>query len=531
MEENPNEPPFQITSQPYSLEEFYEKHDFPQIVCAAGGYFGVRKEDTISVGQELLLFFVKTSQVIVASELSNTRRSAGQQYYIPLNSLLWFVPQECVSEGDKLGGGSSHCQEYKTVGDLLKRKGVLPKVVKVCKTFNGKSAQSSVMAGELIFPQTVLKRNKLLECLSSKNQVLQLEFSCEGNFSIHPKDIKMHIADFIYHFNNFPISVMVINDQIVPKPSVSLSTGTILSLKESKSLQSYIYSTDIFGKKNYPLMEMPMSIPIQIQCIQYANLDVRPIYHVIRHAYENFKPSMVKQKILPTQNRLYEEVQKDDGTTHIYDLERPSRIYDRIPGKVEGTKDTSTCPTHKPVKTSSSYTEKSPFQPSLNRLPIPPRSPIEISKVTKSIPSASTLPVKITDGNVRGGKKSSVPIKQSTAVSIYDDVVATKSYHPKSSSGPSSNVTTTYSSKEDNVAYLKAFSLNNILQLLDNMNLGEHKKSFKDEQIDGEIIVHLNKADLIDLGVIKNIHQTRLLKLIDGSMSAKKYYQHATTII
>ena len=535
MEENPDEPPFQITSQPCSLEAFYEKHDFPQMVCAAGGYFGVRPEDTISVGQELLLFFVKTSQVIVASKLSNTSRSAAaQQYYIPLNSLLWFVPHEYISKGDD----SSHCQDYKTVGDLLKRKGVLPKVVKVCKTYTGKSAQSSVMAGELIFPQKVQKRNKVLECLSSKNELLLLEVSCEGNFSIRPKDIKMHIADFIHHFNDFPMSVMVINDQTITKASVSLSTGTILSLNESKSLQSYIYSTDIFGKKNYPLIEMPMSIPIQIQCIKYANLDVKPIYHAIQHAFENFKPSMVKQKILHTQNRLYEEVQKDDGTAHIYDLERPSRIYERIPGKVEGTKDASTCPTHKLVEKSPSYTEKSQFQSPLNRFPIPPKSPKKISNshavlstgITKSIPSAPPLPVRFAYTNLRGGKKPPVAIKQSTEVSTYDDVIATKPYHFKSSSGPSSNFTTAYSSKEDNVAYLKEFSLNNVLQLLDNMNLGEHKKSFEDEQIDGEIIVLLGRADLIDLGVTKSIHQTRLLKLIDGSVSAKKYHQHGTTI-
>ena len=76
------------------------------------------------------------------------------------------------------------------------------------------------------------------------------------------------------------------------------------------------------------------------------------------------------------------------------------------------------------------------------------------------------------------------------------------------------------------MAYLKTFSLANMLQLLDNMNLGEYKKQFKDERIDGEIIVHLDKGDLVELGVSKNIHQTRLLKLIDGTMSAKKY-QHA----
>ena len=532
MEENSFQP-FQITSQPYNLEEFHKKHDFPQIVCTVSGYFGVRKEDIISVGQELLLFFVKTSQVIVALNLSQ-KRPAGEQYYIPLNSSLWFVPHE----GDRPPNDNDHCQEYKTIGDLLKRKGELPKVVKVCKTYNGKSAKSSVVAGDLIFPMKVLKRRKLLECLNSRNEVLLLERACEGNFSIHPMDVKMHVAEFICHFSeDFPITVMVINDRMRSNASFSLSTGTVLSLKECKSLKSYIYSTDIFGKKNYPLIEMPTSIPIQIQCIEYANLDMTPIYNAIQYAYENFKPSMVKRKIFSTEHGLYEEIEKEDGSTHIYDLEKPNRIYESIPGRVKSAKDVknSTCT---PVKMPSSFTEKPPLPPPRNKFPITVKTPTEISNfhpvlsssATKCTASVPTSPASA-NSNISGSNQSSVTLKKSTVPpsDIYDDtVIITKPYQSKSSSLPSPTATAAFhGSKEENMAYLKGFTLDDVLQLLDNMNLGEHKRSFKDELIDGEIIVHLNKADLIDLGVIKNIEQKRLLKLIDGSMSARKYISSA----
>ena len=108
-----------------------------------------------------------------------------------------------------------------------------------------------------------------------------------------------------------------------------------------------------------------------------------------------------------------------------------------------------------------------------------------------------------------------------------DDPTA-QPYHDKLTPVPSTNattITTIPGRKEENVAFVKTLTLDNMLQLLDNMNLGQYKKRFKDERIDGEIIVHLDKGDLVELGVIKNIHQTRLLKLIDGSMSAKKYQQ------
>ena len=412
----------------------------------------------------------------------------------------------------------------------------------MCKTYNGKSAQSSVVAGELIFPQKLLKRNKVLECLNNKHERLQLEFACEGNFSIRPMDVKMHMAELVQHFNDFPISVMVISNHAKSKTSFSLSTGTILSLKESKMLQSYIYSTNIFGKKSYPLMELPLSIPIEIQCIEYANLDMGPIYNAILHAYENFKPSMVKQTISSTDHGLYEEVQKDDGTTHIYDLEKPNRIYESISGKVKGTKDVINdrfYPTHAPVKNSSSFTKTPPpFPPPRPTFPVTVKNPhrislppvSSISTATKSTTSSTPTSPAGTTSHMGSGKKYSVIVKKSPMVYEEDTAIATTApYHNKSSPSPIPSTTAAtafHDNKEENVAYLKSFSLDNILQLLHNMNLGEHKKNFTDEQIDGEIIVHLNKADLVDLGVIKNIHQTRLLKLIDGSISAKKYHQH-----
>ena len=515
--------PFQITSQPYSLEEFYKKYDFPQIVRVARGYFGTREEDIISVDQELLLFFVKTSQVIVASS------QTPEQYYISLNSSLQFVP---YSASDTSVGNIEHCHKhiYRTVADLLDRKAELPKVVRVCKTYNGKSAQTSVVAGELIFPkifsvlQTVSNRRTVLECLNSKKELLQLELTCEGNFSFHPMDVKMPIAKFIQYFSDFPISVIVINDCKGSSKSFSLPTGTILSLKESKTLQSYIYTIDIFGKKKYPLEELPMTVPIQIQCIEYADLDIKPIYNAIKFTYENFKPSLVKRKIFSTQHELYEEIQKDDDSTHIYNLERPSRIYDEnAPKSFKSVKHTN-YPYSTPVKTSS---EAPPIPPPRHRLPVAAKNLYRISECHPVSSINRKLSVPVSDSSytkITGTKESSamfkIPVQPSRDIAF---VPKTERQGNNASSVPPTSVITMHSSKQENVAYLKTLSLSSMLQLLDNMNLGVHKKSFKDELIDGEIMVHLSRQDLGDLGISKSIHQKRLLKFIDGSVSAKKY--------
>ena len=608
-----------ITSKPYSLETFYKEYQLPQIVSVVGGHLGVTEEYSMSEGEELVLFFAKSSQVVIATP----NRNKSEWYYIPLNSSLQFVPYDSLVKGEE------QFEQFKTVEDLLNRKGDLPKVVKVSKTYDGKSPQLSVVAGELIFPKKVsvsFRRKKTLECLNSKNKLLKLEPTCEGNFSINPADVKLYLVELLHYFQDFPITATVINDHVGRSKSCSLTTGTVLSLGEPKQLQTYICSTDVLGKMNYPLMELPMSMPIEIQCIEYPNFDMKPIYSKIQHTYENFKPSLISKNMfnaqstsmLATQQALYEEIHHDDNTTNIYDLEKPSLIYDSIPAQFTcsndvGDKNIYTVPTssapidptprlpptrrrsadmHPPISQpidqlvgvgdvsnkniytvpmSSANVDPTPLLPPTRRcstdmhppmsqsfedtgaplppLP-PPRNSLSVSKRASSTampipPTPSTKSDNVVD-NVTPHNET-VPLNTAfspgsneeptvamPSLQVSDNPLVT-TVTPKqvvnqnsTSSIPSTeNVLTTTAyvggSKEENVAYLKSFSLDSLLQLLENMNLGQYKDNFENEQIDGEMIVHLEREDLVDLGVDKSIHQTRLLKLIDGSVSAKKY--------
>jgi len=624
LPEEPVQPPT-VTSKPYDLETFYKTFEFPQIVSVVGGHLGVTEEYSMSEGEELVLFFGKSSEVVVASSERNS-----EWYYIPLNSSLQFVPCQYSSTSDTSTKGEEYYQQYKTVADLLNRKGELPKVMKASKTYTGKSAQSSVVAGDLIFPQKVLvsfRRKKVLECLNSKNELLKLELNCEGNFSINPADVKMYLAELVHYFKDFPISAMIINEHKGRSKSSSLTTGTVLSLEKPKALQSYICSTDIFGKMNYPLMELPMSMPIEVQCIEYPDFDMKPVYTKIQHTYENFKPSMITKNMfdaqstskLTTQQELYDEIQSNDDNTYIYNLEKPSLIYDSIPEKFS-------CPANVidqdlysiPAKKSFSVVDKAPpippprkYSPPTARkenpyhvsdlFPVPPKPSTEseeiirnnvtsdtvssldsneeatiptkqfLSLVNKAPPLArpreyspttarkekDILPlpskpstesdeiirsnvtsdtVSFSDGNEEVAIKTStllskddpsVTVENSSHISSCNPIPSTcgNKIFPRSASTSQMIDAASYvdCTKEENVAYLKTFTLFDMLQLLDNMNLGQYKENFKDEQIDGEMLVHLERTDLVDLGVSKTIHQTRLLKLIDGSVSAKKY--------
>jgi len=82
---------------------------------------------------------------------------------------------------------------------------------------------------------------------------------------------------------------------------------------------------------------------------------------------------------------------------------------------------------------------------------------------------------------------------------------------------------------EQNMAYLQSLGCSDMLHLLDRMNLGQHKDSFKQEQVDGTLFTKLTATDLGELGITKSIHQKRLLSLIDGTVSARKFIGSKTS--
>ena len=79
--------------------------------------------------------------------------------------------------------------------------------------------------------------------------------------------------------------------------------------------------------------------------------------------------------------------------------------------------------------------------------------------------------------------------------------------------------------REANKTYLQSLSRSDVLQLLDKMNLSQHKASFQEEQVDGTTLAVLSENDLKELGVMKGVQIKRLLKLIEGEVSAKDFLE------
>lgn len=54
------------------------------------------------------------------------------------------------------------------------------------------------------------------------------------------------------------------------------------------------------------------------------------------------------------------------------------------------------------------------------------------------------------------------------------------------------------------------------------MNLHKYVEAFKEELVDGEIFQELDESVLVDeLGITSKIHRIRLMKIINGKVSAR----------
>ena len=67
------------------------------------------------------------------------------------------------------------------------------------------------------------------------------------------------------------------------------------------------------------------------------------------------------------------------------------------------------------------------------------------------------------------------------------------------------------------------FVLSQVLKILDCMNLGQYKETFKTENISGEVLVEFDDEDILEyeLGVKSKLHRIRLVKLMAGCYSVQ----------
>ena len=452
---------------------------FPCLVQISSGCCG-RKDypmGSLSKGEELLIFFTKRATVVPAYKPGKS----AEMYRIPMCSTFQFG---LIS--DQPNGAETENYNFDNITDILSQTRELPKVIKVLKSCVGKTEESSVSGGTLIFPKRVIthtdkkgKEKMELVCANDSNdKTLILKLPCIGNFSTHPSDVKMSILQYISHINVFPVTLQVFNYNKILCGESHIDPGTEFVLNNPTEVKSYICSKDIFGEKNYPLLEVPVEAPVTVLCKEeHDGVNMMSVHDVAKVLYDNFNLSKIKNYVpfceessYEIQDELYKEI-TPNVTKEYYELTSPVNEHDY------------------------EYIDTEVKQHKTTNLPSPLLSPQKPPKKSCFPPSCNTLP------------------KQTSQ----DHPLRTIQPQKKNLSMPREPQLT----EERNKAYLQSLSRRDVLQLLDNMNLSQYKESFKEEQIDGTILAALSGDDLKELGVTKGVQIKRLLRLINGTMSAK----------
>ena len=457
----------------YNLENFVNEFPLPQLVSVTEGHYGLTEDFSMSEGMELVLFFKKKTQAVVAVKECET-----DPYYIPLNCSLQFSSYQ--------HNGTEHLTKsyyYKTVEDLIQRSDGLPKVVKVLKSYKGNSYY--MIQGELIFPKRILGQGKrrVLEYLNGSKERMKAKFSCAAGFSTNPSDTKMYLIEYVENINEFPSSVVVFCDQERNEALSHIHTGTEFTLQESKTLHSCICSTDVHGELGYPLLEILTAMPIEVKAIECPKFSMESIYDKVKNVYECFNLSMVTSSMFLGQDdegHFYDEIKRrnEDSSLHIYDLERPEVIYStpRLKGDdsnmhkqklVQSQFQGSFTSSITPIITSPppTYHRRTPVY-ELFQKTWPRRRPKETPKLT-----------------------------------------------PQHSYVHSDSPPTT---PDENRTYLRSLNVTGVLQVLDELNLGQYKEIFQQNQVDGRTLLSFTTVDLEELGVLTDLHQKLLLDLLSG---------------
>jgi len=492
-----------ITSRPYKLEEFAKSFTLPQIVRASNSADG----STFCKGEEFAILFSKTTKTVLACR-------EGEIYDVPMNSTFEFGP---CNEKDESS------QNYNTIQDLVVGSKDLPLVAKVLKSYKGKTEKSSVVAGSLIFPRKLKPHSKkqVLVCTSDhSNETLNLGLSCAGNFSTHPSDVKVSLMQYIFHINKFPIKVKAFNYRKLRSTKSYIEMGAEFELIRYGVVHSYICTTDIFGENGYPLFELFMQTPISVQCIQHDCLDIRAILNKARTTYTNFGLSLINNHITfckhpshtEIQQEFYQEVTLDIANASDYfEITKPndkeSNVYECMSdySTVDQVFDTDYSAIDQAFDTKK-------YQASVE--PPPPLPSAHVPQDSKTVDFASIYPPK--------------PLpKSKKSVGSGSPTIIPPQKHATLPNTQSTQVTDKVT--KQNIAYLQSLSGSDMLHLLDRMNLGQHKDSFKQEQVDGALFTKLTATELEELGITKSIHQKRLLSLIDGTVSVRKFIGSKTS--
>ena len=517
------------------------------MVAVTLGYDGATPDKCVSVGDEFVVSFAKSTTVLPAKLDGGT-----EEVQIPIDSML--------SVGVVRNDGNK-C--YSTVKDLLKLPN-LPLAVVVTHAFT--SNNFPVDKGSVLYIKGQDGKSALF-CQHEGGQDLTLTPDVVGKFSTDPDEATVYIADYTTFFNIYPITVKLLQKGVDVDDHFSQYIGQNFVLEQPVVKLSLIATTDVNGTRidNPAVVEIPMDIPLYYKCIERPEVDMESVYRSATQLCEEFHPGRIDVlygTCVLSENdyaETYATIDKSDPEDNYYisfDIICPNPRSETLKKALERQRSKTTVkPENEPA------TETPPAQRSKKRAKKSDKKGQDVASqrtpyynVTPSEDLASQLAAekdkvkKLADENNQLTEKMKQLTVDNDQLTSEVDTLKLQLHYSKQSCADleaelarvNKNISRLNdqleqladrkqpdpaNTTEENQERLQQLSATDVTELLERMGYQTYGKDFAAEYVDGVLLSTLEEEHLKELGIKNVIHRRRLMNIIQGKESVDKYFK------
>ena len=330
-----------------TLTEFIDRHkkSLPVQVMVTKGYYGACERTSISEGDTFSIHFFKQTKVV------HIQDSNGYQYVVPLNSALQFGIVYKLPKDFKVASNATY--HFKSVAEIIQLK-VLPKALRATKSYRGSAPENSVEENDLLIVQEVKQKRgirtaKYLKCIHvATGSKRSLPEDCTGYFSVRPEDTQLYLPEIIEHLTLPQIviiylrpdtkadipSYLISSEVKILETAVEKSLVATSILEEQKRLEQM--SQHYENCSSLPLVDIPVSLDIELAIIRLAEVETDQLYSNTRHLFEKFDPGKVSYLNLKSsvtadaQSAFFSAIRQDQNHLGI-ELLPPTNVFKSSP--------------------------------------------------------------------------------------------------------------------------------------------------------------------------------------------------------
>ena len=535
-------PPTIIDEAEYTSQQLISEKALPQMVVVTSGYDGATPENCVSVGEEFVVGFAKSTKVIPAKLVGGT-----EEIHLPADSML------------SLGMvRKDETKIYSTVKDLLKLQ-VLPVVVAVNQGFTLKGYH--VEKGSVLYITGHDGKTALFCQHDSGGKDLTLTPDVVGKFSTNPEDATIYINDYTALYNTYPITVVLLQKGVdVDEPLEQYIRQTFV-LEEPIDKLSLIATTDANGTKveDPSVVEIPMDIPLFFKCIERPELDMDKAYRPAIDLCKEFDSSKVDVSYgtrVVTEND-YAEIREVVGNNEVedyyvsFDIVCPNPRNETMKrAVVQKTRSKSQIKPTKEVPSQKSKKQggrlknsgKNTLDTSEQSLSTSAQSIDKLvadEELARQLAGEKDRVYQLTTDNERltnevDTLKLQLHYSEQNCANLEAELSRVKKNVSKMNSQleqltqmqlntPNGDATTAATTSEQNQERLREMSIVDIMRLLKSMGYEMYEKNFTAEQVDGVLLSTLEEEHLKELGIKNVLHCRRFMNIIQGKESVDKY--------